>query len=110
MFVVSQQFELLAQHPALDRQSGIVRPLSQRGCYQDGDAILFQAVVRREIFSFEVGVDRHLKFAASTNGRDEVDGDGAALLPRECHRFWGNVQVHNDDNSSGAHLVPCGGQ
>jgi hypothetical protein len=35
--------------------------------------------VARSLLALEMGVDRHLRYAASTDGVDEVDGCGATL-------------------------------
>ena len=47
--------------------------------YENCDVVVMDLPVRRRVFSFEVGVDRHLFSAASTNGVDVVHGSGAAL-------------------------------
>jgi hypothetical protein len=58
------------------------------------DVVDGQLLVRGEVFAFEIGVDRHLQFAASTDWRDEVDGYDPALLADEADSFRGDVKVH----------------
>ena len=51
--------------------------------------------VRREVFAFEMHVDRHVIFgAASTNWRDEVDSDDPASLLDERFCFWCEKEFH----------------
>jgi len=48
-------------------------PLHQRKSDQNFQAVLVESLVPRDVLTLQVGVDRHLRLAASTNRGDEVD-------------------------------------
>ena len=58
------------------------------------DVVDGQLLVRAEVFAFEIGVDRHLQSAASTDRRDEVDRHNPALLTSEPDGFGSDIKVH----------------
>ena len=71
-------------------------PLDQLRRDEDFDVVLLDGLVRREVFAFEVGVDRHLCGAVSGEWRNEVERHHAAPLPHERHRFVAYRDVHCD--------------
>jgi len=52
------------------------------------------STVAVELATFRVGVDRHLKFLASTVGFEEIDHSGAPTLADHCRGFLGDVDLH----------------
>lgn len=52
------------------------------------------AKIAVELFSFQIGVDRHLGLAASADRWDEVDGRDTALLTNEVHGGWCYLDIH----------------
>jgi hypothetical protein len=57
-------------------------------------AFTVDAVIRIKILTSEVGVDRHLGDATSTNGRNEINGSGAALGSDPFDGVVSHVEVH----------------
>ena len=74
--VLRRDLERLPDQELLDVQVHRLRPLHQLGRDEDRDARVIDAAIRRQVLALEVGVDRHLGFAVSSERRDEV----------ECHR------------------------
>ncbi len=58
------------------------------------DVVNVEELIGTEVFAFEIGVDRHLQLAASTDRRNEVDGHDPALLAEQFHGFGGDIKVH----------------
>lgn len=59
-------------------------------------SVLADHPVWSEVLSFEMHVDRHVIFgASSTNGRDEVDCDDPALLLDQRGGVFGNEEFHD---------------
>ena len=63
------------------------------------DAALPDDTVRSEVLSLEMHVDRHVIFrAASTYGRNEIDGGDTTALFDQVDRFFGHKQIHASMN------------
>ena len=69
-------------------------------------SVNFYQTVGRKIFAFEVGVDRHLKFSASTDGRYEVDGGYATLLAHQFNGIRSDIKLHTSCNDSVRTHIP----
>ena len=74
MLVLDTGLEALPEEEAFDVQTHALGPVEERIGNEDLD------VARREVsvpgahlFALEIGVDRHLGVAASTDGRNEVE-------------------------------------
>lgn len=80
VFVVDTNREPLPHHtpPSIHDSGG--GPLREGGGNQNRNTVLFDPLVGREILAFQVGVDRHLEGAPSTDGRYEIKCDDAAPL------------------------------
>lgn len=72
------------------------------------DVVDGQLLVRAEVFAFEIGVDRHLQCAASTDRRDEVDGHDPAFFTDEVDSFRGDVKVHTIAKVRHSKIIPGG--
>lgn len=94
MFVVGEDFKLLSEQARLDRHGRMFGPGGQGWRHVKFDVVDRQLLVRAEVLAFEIGVDRHLQCAASTDRRDEVDGHDPALFADEVDSFRGDVKVH----------------
>ncbi len=108
MLVVCQDFELLPEQARLDGHGGTIGPGRQGWRNVEFDVVHGQLLVRAEVFAFEIGVDRHLQRAASTDGRDEVDGHDPALLTNELDGFRGDIKVHTIANTRQSRITPGG--
>lgn len=83
---MSERDQLGADEALLGDQLHLARMLEQLWGQEHGDVCDVLTPVAGGVLSIEVGVDRHLRDAASTNGIDEVDGGGAALRPNDVQR------------------------
>jgi len=81
VFVVGERHELGSDETLLGHELHLAGVAEQLWGNQDRDVFDMFTSIARRLLSFEIGVDRHLGDAASTNGVDEVDGCGAALRP-----------------------------
>ncbi len=108
MFVVGQDFELLSEQARLDCHGGTVSPGGEGRRNVEFDTVDGQLLVRAEVLAFEIGVDRHLQCAASTDWRDEVDRHDPALLTDEVDSFRGDVEVHTSVKVRQSKPIPGG--
>ena len=72
---------------------------NQLGSEQNGDVIDVLPPVAGCLLSFQIGVDRHLGNAASSDGIDEVDRSGAALRSDQVTSRIGDLEVHTNSQS-----------
>lgn len=79
VFVVSQRHQFRADDALLGDQLDSACVAQQLRRQEDDDVFDVFSAIAGGVLSFEIGVDRHLRDGASTNGVDEVDGCGAAL-------------------------------
>ena len=88
-------FDLLAKRSLGLELHGIRIP-NELGRDVDLQSVLIDHAVRREVLAFEMHVDRHVMFgASSTNRRDKVDCDNAAPLLDELGGVLGNEEFHD---------------
>ena len=92
--VVELDDQTLAQ-PALDVDAHGLGQADQFGGHQDLELVVSHVAIRSEVFTFGIGVDRHLGNLASTHRRDEVDGHDPAALLQQLLRSGGDVDVHS---------------
>ena len=86
MFVMSESDQLRADDALLGDQLHSAGVAKQFRRQQHRDIFDVFAAIAGRVLSFEVGVDRHLRDSASTNGIDEVDGGRAALRSNDVQR------------------------
>lgn len=79
VLVVSKRDELGSDETLLGDQLHFAGMTKQLRGQQHRDVFDVLASVAGCVLAIEVGVDRHLRDGASTNGIDEVDGCGATL-------------------------------
>lgn len=79
VFVVSQRHQLRSDDPPFGDQLNSACVAKQLWRQQHDDVFHVFSAVAGGVLAFQVGVDRHLRDGASTNGIDEVDSCGAAL-------------------------------
>lgn len=94
MFVVGQDFQPLTEQARLDRHGGTISPSREGWRNVELDLVHGHLMVGAEVFAFEIGVDRHLQLASSTDRRDEVDGHDPAPFAKEVHGFRSDIEVH----------------
>ena len=95
VLVLGAHSERFEDQELLDVQMDCRCPLDQLRRDEDFDVVLLDGLIRREVFAFEVGVDRHLCGAVSGERRNEVKRHNSAALPHEGHRFVANRDVHH---------------
>ena len=80
--------ECAPEEKALGIQVNALRDPREPVRDQDLDVVLVLPLIARGVFAAEISVDRHLRLAASTKGRDVVQGHDPALLSDErlCFR------------------------
>ena len=83
--MVRQRHELCSDEPLLGDELELAGVTQQLGSDQHRDVLDVFTPIAGCLFSFEVGVDRHLGDAASTDGIDEIDGGGAAFCSDGFH-------------------------
>ena len=71
-----------------------LRPAPERRREVQLHTFPLQHTIRREILTFEVGVDRHLGTSASSDGRNEVDSYSAASPAHQIGCIFGQNQLH----------------
>ena len=69
-------------------------PLNERRSDVDGHVGLFDRLVDRQILPLQIGVDRHLQRAPSTDGRDEIHGHDPAASSSEIQGVVCHVKLH----------------
>ena len=62
--------------------------------HEDFDAGLLNALVFRDVLAFEVGIDRYLRAAASTNWWDVVNRHPSAAIADEFERLFTEGDLH----------------
>ncbi len=77
--MVSERHQLRADESLLRDQLQFAGMAEQLGCDEDRDVFDVFTAIAGCLLALEMGVDRHLRDAASTDGVDEVDGSGATL-------------------------------
>jgi hypothetical protein len=88
VLVMSEGHELGSDESLLRDQLEFAGVAEQLGGDQDGHVIDVLSPVTGDLLSVQVGVDRHLGDAASTDGIDEVDGSPASLGPDGFQRSF----------------------
>lgn len=84
--MVSQRNQLRTDEAFLCHQLHLAGMAQQLRGQEHGDVFDVFAAVAGGFLAFEIGVDRHLRDGASTDGVDEVDSGGAALRPDDVQR------------------------
>lgn len=79
MFVVSECHQFRANESLLRHQLQFAGMAEQLWSDEDGDILDVFTAIAGCLLALEMGVDRHLRDAASTDGVDEVDGSGATF-------------------------------
>ena len=92
--VLRQDLERLPEQEPSHVQKDRLRPARERGRDQDLDVPELDPLVLAEIFSLEIGVDRHLRLTPSTEGRNEIQRHHAAAFAGQGHRIVGELQFH----------------
>lgn len=67
----------------------------QGGCHQDFNLFQCDLVIPLRVLASEIGVDRHLRLAASADCRNEIDGYPTAFVADVLEGLVGYVQVHH---------------
>ena len=94
MFVIDVDVDLLANASANVELNRACIPHEVRG-YVNLDSLAMHDAVRGEVLAFEMHVDRHVKFgASSTNRWDEVDCGYAAPLLYERYGVRCKEEFH----------------
>ena len=86
--------EALAEPALAHLDCHALRPAPERRGEVQLHTFALQHAIRREILTFEVGVDRHLGTPASSDGRNEVDGYSAASPAHQIGCVFGQDQLH----------------
>lgn len=86
VLVVSERHQLGPDESLLGHELHLAGMANQLRCQQHRDVFDVLTSVGSCVLSFEVGVDRHLRDSASTNGVDEVDGGSATLRSDDVQR------------------------
>ncbi len=84
---------LLAEAP-LCVHGGFHGPLNQGGGNVNRDVGPFHGLVGLQVLTFQVGVDRHLERATSTNRWDEIHCHDAAAFSGEVEGALCHVKLH----------------
>lgn len=71
-----------------------LRPLHKGGGDVNDHVFLLDGLVDRQVLTLEIGVDRHLEGAPSTDGRNEIDRHHPAAFAGEVQGTIRQVQVH----------------
>jgi len=110
MFEVDEQARPYGASAGVDPH--LCGPLDQAWVEQQLDATVAEALVGLEVLASEVGVDRHLGDAASTDRWNEIDRCGAALSTHPFHCCLGHLNLHARSNRSEALFLPdrCWGE
>ncbi len=96
VLVVSHRRQLRAEQLLSGDQLKSAGVLHELVRHQEGDVVVLDAFVRRGVLPFEVGVDRHLFNAASTNGADVVDGGRPAFGTDDVQCLVAGCDFHNE--------------
>jgi len=83
MFVVDLDFERLPQPAVFRDDVRGSRPAHQTRRDEESDVVYHHPLVGSEVLAFQMGVDRHLGFPTSRNGRDEIERHHPAALAGE---------------------------
>lgn len=79
--------ELLPEEESPDVDHNLLRPTCESWRDVDAHRVSMNSLVAGEVLALEIGVDRHLKSAASSEGWYEVEGHYAPLLVRQLNGF-----------------------
>ena len=94
MLVIDSRFDAFAEQAARGFQLNAVGPAHEGMSYQDLSALIGVAPVPvLDSFAFQMGVDRHLGVAPSTNGRHEVEGHRSALAAYQGGRSVADCEL-----------------
>ncbi len=85
--MLREDLERLPDEKLLHVQMYRPRPLDQLRRDEDLDTVMIDGAVRGQVLALEVGVDRHLSLAVSSEGRNEVECHRAAALLHELQRL-----------------------
>ena len=94
VLVLRADLERLEDQELLDAYLDCRRPLDQLRRDEDLHTVMFHGAVRCEVLPLEVGVDRHLGAAVSSEGWNEVQRHDATALAGEGQCFIGQRDVH----------------
>lgn len=86
MLVVGQRDEFRTEQALLRDELHLACVSDEFRCEKHGHVPDVFSSITSGVLPLHVGVDRHLRDAASTNGVDEVDGGGAALRTNDVQR------------------------
>ena len=86
MLVVGDRDQPRADEAFLGHQLQFAGMAEQLRSYEDGDVLDVFTAIAGCLLALEMGVDRHLRDAASTDGVDEVDGCGATFRSNGVQR------------------------
>ena len=87
VLMLREDLERLPDEKLLHVQMHRPRPLDQFRRDEDLDAAMIDCDVGSQVLALEVGVDRHLSLAASSERWDEVERHRPAALLRKLQRF-----------------------
>ena len=87
-----------AEHRAFGVYGEVGRPPQQIARQQELHTLMGQPLIRRQVLTRSVGVDRHLSRLASADRRYEIQGDHAALLASQLKSGIRDTYFH-DPNS-----------
>ena len=90
MPVLNFNIERRSEEPLARANMNTLRPSPERRGCEDPHALSLHHAIARYVLAFEIGVDRHLRASPSSDRRNEVDRDHAALLYDEIDRFERN--------------------
>lgn len=106
VFVVGERDELGADQLLSRHQLDPMCVLDQGRGHEDRDLILLELTVAADVLALEVGVDRHLNAAPSTDRRNEINRRHPALLSNERHCFRSHVKLHTKTNLTVSLPIP----
>jgi len=95
VLVVGNRHKLFARDLSLGYQFNFARKLRQLRSDQNHHAVVFDSAILLCVLALHVGVDRHLRNAASTNCVDEIDGNSAALVSNHINCCVTHCKIHS---------------
>lgn len=106
VFVVSHGDELATEHLLASDELNLACELQQARREQHENVLVMNTAVAVGVLSLEVGVDRHLSDAASTDGIDVVDCSSSALGADGFDSGFRNIDLHRTHNTPSALQIP----
>lgn len=106
VFVMRHRHELAAEHLFAGDELDLAGELQQARREQHENIFVVNPAVAVGVLSLEVGVDRHLSDAASTDGIDVVDCSSSALGADGFDSGFRNIDLHRTHNPQSALPIP----